>query len=162
MRPFALALIALLAACTDTGTGGGAVVARWRLVDATTGQPRGSCEVVNPSPGAQIDVIVDTVRVVVRALEDNHEIDCPHCEFACGALEGTTSFSFEEGVYSIGVEARSCGVPVGHPPAPVVRRIRKGEVTNLSALGILIPPCERTRCEAGVPMACDAGTSGNP
>ena len=161
MRPLALALLALVSACSETDTGGGAVVARWRLVDATTGQPRGSCDVFNATPSAQINLVVDTVRVVVRDLDGN-EPACSHCEFDCRILEGTTSFSFADGLYSIGIEARSCGVPVGHPPAPVVRRIRKGEVTNLSALGILIPACEHTRCEAGAPMSCDAGIGGNP
>jgi len=163
LRPIALALV--VGACA-TGDGG-AVVVRWRLIDASTGGAASNCDVVDPS--ASIDLTVDEMRLRIELASapdgGASELDCASCTFPCAPLEWTTDFEIPEGSYRFSLEARRCGVPVGNAPPAVVRAVRRGEITNLNAIGISVPPCTVTPAscpDGGPPIGTSCVDGGNP
>jgi hypothetical protein len=156
-----LVLLALLgAACSSPGDGG-AVLVRWRLLVGPTGVPHSDCSISEPSLG--IDVTVDTLRLIVSDLPPappDEVVTLP--PFRCIASEGTTPFKIPPGDYQLRLQAYACGGQrsVGLSPPPLVRSVRLGEITNLGAIAILIPPCETIRCDQPeTPPTCDGGTT---
>jgi hypothetical protein len=147
-------LLPLLATACTSGNGGAAVV-RWRLVDSETGMPMPGCDVPQSSTRAHADQIRLRLTDAVAGID----VDCKSCLFDCAPLEGTTAFEIGAGTYRFSVEALRCGRTVGSAPPPVVRTVQRGEITNLSAIGIAVPPCERTpaTCDAPPPGSCADG-----
>ena len=136
-----------LAACSADD--GGAVVARWRLIDAPTGVLETGCR--DSDPAERINVTVDHVRLrVLPADPALPEPACPTCTAPCGELEATTAFEIPEGRYLFRLEALACGATVGDSPPPVERTVVRGEITNLSVIGISIAPMTISGdCNAG-------------
>ena len=68
---------------------------------------------------------------------------CPKAQWSCGDFSGATEFDLPEGPTELFIEAycqdgsRAQGVQV---PAPIVRSISKGRVSQLNALLITLPP----------------------
>jgi hypothetical protein len=172
LRTWLLALLGL-AGCSSGN--GGAVVVRWQLVDPQIGPDGKPANCINADPGACCidlnhdpkalphDVVVDTVRLRLSQLGDGgeSEVACPSCSSACSALEHTTSFDIVPGAYLLSIEALRCGAPVGRTPPEVQRNVIAGEITNLNAIEILIPPgtCTPTSCDdAGAPGCADGGS----
>lgn len=137
-----VALLSLLACGCTSGSGGAAVV-RWRLIDTETGMPMPGCDVPTQSPRAH----ADQIRLHWAGA------DTGHVDFDCAPLEGTTAFEIGAGSYRFSVEALRCGATVGSSPPPVVRTVARGEITNLSAIGISVSPCVRTPAACGDPPA---------
>jgi hypothetical protein len=112
-----------------------------------------------------VDVIIDTVRLeIVPVAGDGGApgtaLDCPSCSEPCAAGEDTTSFDVPPGDYLLSIEALRCGVPVGYTPPAVQRSVRVGEITNLNAVEILIPPGVSTPAscgDGGAPGRSDGG-----
>ncbi len=147
-----LALLACLGAGCAPGDGG-AVVVRWKLIDAAAGQLATGCAIQDDSEAncsKWIDVVVDHVRLRIENLVDGHEPPCATCVRACDSLEATTEFEIPEGRYRFSLEALSCGVRVGNSPPPIERTVFVGQITNLDVIGISIPPGTIT------PQACAA------
>jgi hypothetical protein len=149
--------LALLVAASALASGciggkGGAIVVRWRLVDQATAQQFTSCDVSTPSDGTNIRVSIDRMRLLVQPFVDDGDLGayalpdllaCTSCEdFPCSPPEHTTSFEIPEGTYRISLQALAagCGTPVGLSAPAVVRAVRPGEVTNLDAIEIALPP----------------------
>jgi hypothetical protein len=157
-----VALLALLGAGCSAPGDGGAVLVRWRLLVGPTGVPRPDCSINEPSLG--INLTVDTLQLVVSALPpappDAGVVPLP--PFRCIASEGTTPFKIPPGDYQMRLEAYACDGQrsVGLSPPPLVRSVRLGEITNLGAIAILIPPCETVRCDQPeAPPTCDSSTA---
>jgi hypothetical protein len=157
------ALIIAVAGCAPGS--GGAVVVRWRLIDSSTGGAAAGCDVVNP--GASVSAHVDHMRLRIAAAVapdgGGGVLDCPSCLFPCAPLEWTTNFEIPEGDYRFSLEASSCGVPVGNSPPPVIRAVRRGEITNLNAIGIDVAPCTVTPAacpDGGPPIETSCGDAG--
>ena len=137
-----LGLVVALLGCAPER--GGAVVFRWRLVDALTGTIRPSCSVcVTVEPGKEcdgLDVRVEEVRLhVVDQAGDEVPCSDRSCRPPCSALEWTTQFEVRPGEHRFSLEALVCRRPVGLTPPPVVREIQRGSITNLNAVEILLP-----------------------
>ena len=149
--PLAMSAIGVMSGCVSID--GGAVEARWDLQfggDTCTAPGasdplcqrghRVSCALGN----------VGFVEVVLDALS-GHEDPCDRegapCRFSCEDLVGTTTFFIPEGDYAISLRARDrAGVALGPGdgialPAPVVRQILKGELTNLDVNLIIVQAC---------------------
>lgn len=157
----ALLVALLVAGCSSPGDGG-AILVRWRLLVGPTGVPHSDCSISEPSLG--INIVVDTLRLMVSALSpvppDAGVVELP--SFRCIASEGTTPFKIPPGDYQIRLAAYACDGQrsVGLSPPPLVRSVRLGEITNLGAIGILIPPCETALCsQPETPPTCDGGTA---
>ncbi|MSP59759.1 MAG: hypothetical protein EXR72_05345 [Myxococcales bacterium] len=166
----ALVAFAAFAGCAPGGcpasAGGkcGAALVRWKLFDAATGLASSGCRVEDRAAGTKADVdIVALHAVEVASGSDSFPLGY---EFACPLLEGTTRFELPQGTYRFSIEARACGkTPVGDAPPPVTRTVLHGEITNLSVIGIQIPPCTRTPiCPDGggqVAISCLDGGEGD-
>lgn len=155
----------LLALLTPGCSGGerGAVVVRWKLIEGATGTQPASCHGVDVPAGACCGVIhgatdsravlVDHIRLRAERSVDGGEVlaDCPSCCFSCAPLEHTTQFELPPGDYRLSLEALRCGQLVGYTPPAQVRTVNAGEITNLSAVEILIPP------ETDTPATCAGG-----
>ena len=157
-----IALLALLGIGCSAQGDGGAVLVRWRLLVGPTGVPRSDCRIREPSLG--IDIEVDTLQLVVGALPpappDVGVVALP--PFRCIASEGTTPFKIPPGDYQMRLKAYACNGQrsVGLSPPPLVRSVRLGEITNLGAIAILIPPCETVLCDQPeTPPSCDGGSA---
>ena len=151
-RRLALLWVVAASACAADSEVG-AVVVRWRLLDGASGQLSG-CTV----GAAGSSLTVEQIALEISQL-DGTPVTCDSCVFTCGPLEGTTRFSIRANQsYLFRLRALSCGQPVGDSPPPVVRNVKPGEVTNLNAVEILIPPCEHPRCDGGAAQGatCDA------
>jgi hypothetical protein len=156
-------LLALIVGACASGDGG-AVVVRWRLIDSSTGGAATTCDLEDPQ--AKVSVRVDTMRLAIfpASAPDGGvtEVPCPSCVFPCAPLEWTTNFEIPEGSYRFALEARACGVVVGNSPPAMLRSVQRGEITNLDAIGVAMPPCTvtPTTCPDGgvtITTTCDGG-----
>ena len=141
-----MALWAGLCGCAADNHVGAAVV-RWRLALSSTGVSVAGCQLVDSS--SFVAVAVDDMALVAQRLDVAAEpLTFP---FRCGPTEGTTPFTIPTGTYAFSLHALACGgsLPVGYAPPPQVRDVRAGEVTNLNAVEILIPPCTSPQCLGG-------------
>lgn len=168
MRLAAAIVLVTLSGCKVERQVGAASV-RWAVFDQTTGQrASGGCR--HDNNGANIHVTIDEVEILVRYVEGSapdgggEGPTCSRCRFECTVGEGTTPFELPPGIYTFALRALRCGQKVGMTPPSVVRTVRPGEITNLDAVQILLPPCERTLCLDGgePPRTCDGGWSGPP
>ncbi len=159
-------LLGLAAAGCSNGDGG-AVVVRWRLIDASTGGAAAGCD-VDDAP-ASIKVHVDQMRLLIFPAGSSTAdggagaLDCASCRFPCAPLEWTTNFEIPEGTWRFSLLASSCGVPVGNAPPPVVRSVTRGQITNLNAIGVSMPPCTLapTACpDGGAPIVLGCSDGG--
>jgi hypothetical protein len=77
---------------------------------------------------------------------------CASCvAFNCAPLEQTTRFEIPAGSYLFRLSALACGSPIGSSPPPVTRQVLTGEVTNLDAIAIGIPPgTVNPPCDGGI------------
>jgi hypothetical protein len=145
----AVALFVLLGTGCSAPGDGGAVLVRWRLLVGPTGVPRSDCRIREPR--LNIDIEVDTLQLMVSPLPpaapDAGVVELP--PFRCNASEGTTPFRIPPGDYQMRLEAFACegARRVGLSPPPLIRTVRVGEITNLGAIAILIPPCETVLCD---------------
>lgn len=146
-----LASCALLSGCIDIE--GGAIEVRWDLQyggeDCTVpgeDEPRCkrgnrvSCKLAN----------VGAVRLALTPLFGSGDDPCASdagCSFECDRKVGTTAFFIPEGDYGISLRTEDPqgallgpaeGVTV---PSPVVRQIRRGELTNLNVNLIIVETC---------------------
>ncbi len=130
------------------------MVVRWRLVDQLTGVLASGCDIdEGASDPHATRVHVHEMKLVVTPASGGVEPSCPSCRFPCDRGEWTTEFSIPEGPYRLSLQALACGTPIGESPPPVQRDIRRGEIANFGAIGILFPPCSRA------PKVClDGGT----
>lgn len=145
----------------------GAVLVRWRLVDASTGQGPGQCSaeastqlarenaatgggaccagVRSERLGRSADVIIDHIRLRARRVSDVDQVEvqdavCPSCCAACSRFEHTTEFELPPGEYKLWIEPLRCGVKVGATPPAVVRTVTAGEITNLNSIEVRVDP----------------------
>jgi len=153
VRALLLVVATAAAASGCSPGGGGAAVVRWRLIDARTGAPAPGCEVYDEAR-RELLVRVDQIRLEVADAASGAPVACASCLFACAPLEGTTTFELPTGNYRFALAALRCGALVGDAPPPVVRSVQRGEITNLSAIGVTIPTCART------PAACPDADAG--
>lgn len=145
-----LALLALLTCGCSSAGNGGAVVVRWRLIDGATGVISENCDVADTASGT--DLHVDQMTLTVVDANTGQADACASCvAFGCAPLEQTTRFEIPAGSYLFSLAALACGRPIGRAPPPVTRQVLTGEVTNLDAIAITIPP-------GTVDPPCDGGT----
>ena len=139
-------------ACSGQGDNGAALV-RWRITTTSKGDVTQSlCSFSDPP--SFINVAIDQVELVADRLDA--VAPTPPNDFPCVASEGTTGFIIPVGTYAFSLRALACGgtLPVGFVPPPQIRDVRAGEITNLNAIEILIPPCTAITCaDAGNRMA---------
>lgn len=166
----------------------GAVLVRWRLVDASTGQGPAQCSaevatqllreaavagggaccagVRSERLGRSADVIIDHIRLRAQAVADVDQVEvkdvaCPSCCAACSRFEHTTEFELPPGEYKLWIEPLRCGVKVGNTPPAVVRTVTAGEITNLNSIEVRVDP-ETTAalsCPTDVDMGISSGCS---
>jgi hypothetical protein len=130
-RPALVCLCTVVTGCVDIS--GGAVEARWDLRDVS---------------GVRIDCQKATISTMRFALTPKSGTDpCAmeaRCAFSCERGVGTTPFVIPEGEYAMAVEAvdgagRVLGVRDGvTAPAPVVRQVVMGRLTDLSVNLIIV------------------------
>lgn len=151
--------------CSD---GGGAISARWRIIDLQSGVgydprtfdgPEGVCLCPAPATsGRSGDCAPEygwTVhRIEVELTEETTDQPMlkgdPRLVFNCSSREATTPFIIPPGNYAIRLRAvdptrqsatgESC--VEGHTPPAVTRRVRQGDIVNVDVVevGILFPP----------------------
>lgn len=163
---FASGLLLFALGASASGCSGGdrgAVVVRWKLIEGATGTQPSSCHGVDVPSGACCGaihagsdsraVLIDHIRLRAARIVDGGEVEvgCPSCCFSCAPLEHTTQFELPPGDYRLSLEALRCGRLVGYTPPAQVRTVHAGEIANLSAIEILLPP------ETDTPALCDDG-----
>lgn len=157
-----LALALCVAGCSPGS--GGAVVMRWRFIDAPTGLLASGCRITDGPE--QTDVTVKEVRLRVVPVDSSlPEQGCTTCTQPCTRLEATTDFEIPEGRYYFSLEARSCCHTIGDSPPPVERTVLRGEIANLYVIGISIAPGTQlpTGCDPLAPPAgCPDASLGAP
>lgn len=154
MRASLLSLVALLALGGCQGEGG-AVSARWRIVDLATGagfDPRGKVAAHDGSCclgqllhacTAQSPWIVRTVAITLFDPATGDRLS-DISQVPCSTRESTTDFVLPTGTFAIGLSPQAvdgAGQParVAVPP-PEVRTIVRGEVVNLQVIEIGVDP----------------------
>jgi hypothetical protein len=146
------ALLCLLA--SSCARDKGAVVVRWRVVDAATGELLTSCSV----HGVTIDhVRLRIVPMTAGGVPASMDAPCDSCCSVCTALEHTTNFELAPGDYKLWIEPLACGFVVGEVPPALVRTVTGGEITNLNAVEIRIQanaPAVHCDADAGVVPMC--------
>jgi hypothetical protein len=118
---------------------GGAVELSWDIRQADGMALDGACDASR----------IAQVGLCARACEDGAgsgvcqgELVCPKAQWSCDNYSGATEFDLPEGPTELFIEAycedgsRAQGVQV---PAPIVRNISKGRVSQLNALLITLP-----------------------
>lgn len=146
-----LALLLALGGCVEID--GGAVEARWDLQyggeDCT---PSGASEPLCVR-GNRISCERGNVGFIelkldpLRGSDDPCDREGDPCRFSCGPLIGTTRFFIPEDDYSISLQVRDpAGALLGPTdgvavPAPIVRQVLDGELTNLNVNLIIVQGC---------------------
>jgi hypothetical protein len=129
--------------CGCVAVDGGAVELSWDIRDAD-GQPLDS-----PCTAARIAQVGLCARRcdldASFAGNCQGELVCPKAQWSCEKLTGSTRFDLPEGPTELFIEAycedgsKARGVQV---PSPIVRSISAGQVAQLNALLITLPPSE--------------------
>lgn len=126
--------LALAAGCVPID--GGAVEARWVL--RNVGGIAVSCD----ASEAQISAI--RFELVPQDSGDDPCLDERSCRFPCDSGVGTTHFVIPEGRYAISLRPLDAtGEPLTtqdgiQVPAPIIREVRAGQITNLNANLIIV------------------------
>jgi hypothetical protein len=128
-----LALLILVAGCQGNG---GAVSARWRLRDLTTGEwfnprdvggPNGEC--VHTDPDWQVGrvyvVVADPAAPATALRKFLNE---------CSKREGTTPFDLPLGTFALSLDAEG----ITGSAAPQVRKLVAGEIVNLDIVEMAV------------------------
>jgi hypothetical protein len=125
-----LVLGCLAAGCVDIN--GGAVEVRWEIRQADGDQT--SCG----------DTKVAEVVLCARPVEGG-PATCRY--WPCTEYQGTTAFSIEPGRYALSIAPRcATGIPNANVPAPILRDITNGNVTELNTLLIEAYPDQPIIC----------------
>jgi hypothetical protein len=147
-----LVVAAAISGCVDID--GGAVEARWDLQyggeDCTPpggGDPL--CVRGNRISCARGKVgFVELSLDPLRGSDDPCDREGTPCRFSCEPLIGTTRFFIPEGDYSISLQVRDpAGTLLGPAdgvavPAPIVRQVLEGQLTNLNVNLIIVQACD--------------------
>lgn len=166
MRLVAAGLLALATVTLGGCQGdGGAVSARWRIVDLSTGEgydPRGSvaandgkCCVVQEAHACSLlnPWIVRTVGITLYDPASGAAVLAVEPK-PCKTRETTTDFVLPVGTFAIGlsadvVDGAGVAAPVQVPP-PEVRTIVRGEVVNLQIIEVGVNPLPLPTSTTGV------------
>lgn len=129
---------------------GGAVNARWRIVELSTGlfkDPRDiadsdgtCCEPLSQEPacGGEPAWRIETVRVQLADPATGVELPNAPADLTakCGARELTTPFTLPTGLFAINLITDSSVVL---SPSPELRTIEPGQIVNLDVITLSIP-----------------------
>lgn len=137
--------IALSSGCVQID--GGAVEVRWDLQyggrDCTSGT---LCR-----RGNRISCLTAQVGAVQLRLSpsdgQSDPCDSERCRFGCDRKVGTTTFFVPEGEYAMSLivlDQDMAEIPIDEVsvPAPLVRQVREGELTNLNVNLIIVTRCD--------------------